>query len=134
MTGIGIMPHIAGRLKQLHLDLEGRVGQLAQYLGLGDDLGGHQVQDEQVQRADILMYGPVFSHDEDVLAFQRRTGGQGVRDLDGHGAPPVCVVCVFTIIMYKRRRRKTPFRGQMSALDSGEKVFYKKSEKCEKRC
>ena len=44
MVGIGVLRHMAGGVQQLHLDLEGGVGQLAQQLSLRDDLGGHQVQ------------------------------------------------------------------------------------------
>lgn len=48
MRHVGVMPHVAGCLQQLHLDLKRRVGQLAQQLGLGDDLGGHEVEDEHL--------------------------------------------------------------------------------------
>ena len=45
---------VAGRLQQGHVHLQRRVGQQPGNLGLGGDLGGHQVQDEQLQRADVL--------------------------------------------------------------------------------
>ena len=85
MRHVGVMPHVAGCLQQLHLDLKRRVGQLAQQLGLGDDLGGHEVEDKHLQRTNILMKRPVFGHGEDVLRVQRLAGGQGVRDANGHG-------------------------------------------------
>ena len=51
MVRVGVLGDVAGHLEQLHLDLEGGVGQLAQQLGLGDNFGGHQVEYEQVQGA-----------------------------------------------------------------------------------
>ena len=85
MLAVGVSGAVAGGLEQLHLDLEGGVGQLAQDLGLGDNLGGHQVEDQNVQRTDVLVQGPVLGHDEDVFSLQHRTGRQGIGNLDGHG-------------------------------------------------
>ena len=84
VLGVSILGNVAQGVEQFYLDLERRVGELAQQLGLGDDLSGHQIQDKQVQRADVLMDGAVFSHDKDVLALQNGPGGQRVGDLDGH--------------------------------------------------
>lgn len=85
MVGVRILGDVAQGVEQFHLDLEGGVGQLAQQLGLRDDLSGHQVEDQQVQWADVLVHGPVFRHHKDILALQRRSGRERVRDLDGHG-------------------------------------------------
>jgi len=30
------------------------------------------------------MHGAIFGHDEDILAFQDRSGGERIRYLDGH--------------------------------------------------
>lgn len=81
---VGIMRLIAGSAQQLHRYLKWCVGELAQDLGLGHDLRRHQVEDQDIQRANVLMHGPIFCHDEDILAFQCRAGGKGVWDFDGH--------------------------------------------------
>ena len=39
-------------------------------LGLGGDLGGHQVQDQDLQRPDMLGKGALAVHDKDVLLVQ----------------------------------------------------------------
>ena len=54
MILVDVLGDVAGGLQQLHLHLEGGVGELAHELGLGDDLGGHEVEDEQLQRTDVL--------------------------------------------------------------------------------
>ena len=82
---VDVLGTITGSPEQLYLDLEGRVGQLAQDLCLGDDLGGHQVEDEHLQGPDILVQSPVFGHDEDILPLQGGAGGEGVGNFDGHG-------------------------------------------------
>ena len=81
---VGIMGLIAGSAQQLHRYLKGGVGELAKDLGLGHNLRRHQVEDQDIQRTNVLMHGPIFCHDEDILAFQCRAGGKGVWDFDGH--------------------------------------------------
>ena len=86
MVAVRVLGDIAGGAQQLHLNLKRGVGQLAEDLGLGDDLGGHQIEDENIQRTDVLMHSPVFRHDEDVLALQHRAGGEGIGYLNRHKA------------------------------------------------
>ncbi len=62
---------VAGRLQQGHMDLQGGVRQQTGNLGLGGDLGGHQVQDQDLQRADVLGSGPLPVHDEDIFSSYR---------------------------------------------------------------
>ena len=85
MGDVGVLGGVAPGLEQLDVDLEGGVGQLAQQLGLGDDFGGHQVEDEQVQGADVLVQGAALRHDKDILALQHAGGGEGVGNPNGHG-------------------------------------------------
>ena len=84
MAGIRILRGMAGHLEQLHLDLKWGIGQLAQKLSFGDNLGGHEVQDQQVERAHVLVDCPVLCHDKDVFSLQRSSGRQRIRNLDGH--------------------------------------------------
>ena len=92
MVGIGVLRGMAGHLEQLHLHLEGGVGQLAQQLGLGDNLGGHQVEQQQIQRAHVLMDGPVLGHDKDIFALQGSPGRQGVGNFDWHKSPSCGII------------------------------------------
>ena len=94
MVLISMLGLIAGRAQQLYLDLKRGVGELAQDLGLGDDLGGHQIQDQHAQRADVLVHGPVFGHDKDVLLFQNSPGRKGIWDPDGHEHTSTAAGCI----------------------------------------
>ena len=85
---------MAQGVQQLHLDLERGVGQLAEQLGLRDDLGGHEIQNDQVQRAHILVDGAVLRHDEDVFALQRGPRRELVRDSYGHEIPSYLFIYV----------------------------------------
>ena len=74
--------------QQLHLHLNRRVAQQARQLRFGGDFGGHQVQQEDFQRANILRFRARVGHDEYVFAPQRAGGGQVVRNADWHDAVP----------------------------------------------
>ena len=80
---------VAGRLQQAHLDLQRGVRQFAHDLRLGDDLRGHEVEQQHLQRANVLVHGAVLGHHEDVLALEHLGRGQGVGDSDGHGKPRI---------------------------------------------
>ena len=88
MVGVRVLGGVAGHLQKLYLDLEGGVGQLAQQLGLRHDLGGHQVQDQKVEWAHVLVDGAVLRHHEDVFPLQRGAGGEGVGNFNGHERSP----------------------------------------------
>ena len=66
----GILGPMAGYHHQLQMNLQGGIAQDPAQLGLGDDLRGHQVQQHNFQRADMLGLGPGLLHDENVLVFQ----------------------------------------------------------------
>ena len=70
--------------QQVHLHLQRRVGELAHDLRLGGNLGGHQVQDQDLQRADMLGRCPLPVHDKDVFLVQGIVGGERFRDDEGH--------------------------------------------------
>ena len=86
VLGGGVLADVRGHHQQIHLHLQGGIAQQAGQLGLGGDLGGHEVEQQDLQRTDILGDGAVRRHDEDVLASQLRGGGQVVGNLDGHGS------------------------------------------------
>lgn len=66
---------VAGSLQQGHVHLQRGVGQQPGDLGLGGDLGGHQVQDQNFQRTDMLRQRPLPVHDKDVFFIQGVKGG-----------------------------------------------------------
>ena len=66
----GILGPMAGHHHQLQMHLQGGVAQNSAQLGLGDDFCGHQVQQHNFQRADMLGLGPGLLHDENILVFQ----------------------------------------------------------------
>ena len=85
MAPVHVLGVVADGLQQFHLDLQGGVGEFPQQLGLRGDLGGHQVENEQVEGPDVLVDGPVLRHDKDILALQSFAGGERVGNFDGHG-------------------------------------------------
>ena len=82
--GGGVLGLVGRHLQQRDVGLQRAVTEAPQDLCLGLHLRGHQVQDEDLQRTDVLGVGPPLSHDEDVLGLQDRSGRQVVGDLDGH--------------------------------------------------
>ena len=93
MIRVGILRCVAGGLQQLHLHLQRRVGQLAQQLGLRNDFGGHQIQNQNVQGADILMHGTELGHNKNVFALQHRAGRERVGNTNGHVRHLLTGVC-----------------------------------------
>ena len=85
MTGIRVRGNIAGSLQKLHMYLKGCVGQFAQKLSLRNNFGRHKIQDQYIQRTDILVHGTKFSHNKNIFGFQRGMGRQGIRDANRHG-------------------------------------------------
>lgn len=77
---------MAGGVQQGQLHLNGAVGQQPGQLGLGGNFGGHQVQRQNPQRADLLAFGPLAVHYKYVFLPQRRIGGQVLRDDQRHGS------------------------------------------------
>lgn len=73
------------RLEQFDLDLKGRVREFAQELRLRLDFRGHQVQDENAKRTDVLVDRAMLRHHEDVFALEYASGRKRVRDSDWHG-------------------------------------------------
>ena len=79
------MPRLIGcSLQQKDFHLQGRIGKAAENLCLGDDFGGHQVEQGDFQGANILMAGPLVRHDENALIGQGCGRRQIRTDIDRH--------------------------------------------------
>ena len=86
VLGGRVLRVVARGLQKLHFNLQRRVRQLPQNLGLRGDLGGHEVQQQQPQRTNVLVHGAMLGHDEDVLVLQRRRGRQRIGNANGHAS------------------------------------------------
>ena len=84
-------------VNQLQMHLQRRVAKQTAELGLCDNLGRHQVQQQDLQRTDILTNGPGLAHDKNVLLLQNAGSGQIIGNLNGHGVPPGCVSVLYNI-------------------------------------
>lgn len=77
---------VRGRAQEGDLHLQGRVADDAQQLRFGDDLCGHEVEDGDVQGADVLRARARGGHDEYILLPQDGDGGKVVQNFDGQSA------------------------------------------------
>ena len=84
MLGAGVLGLVGLGVDQLQLHLQGRIAQQTGKLGLGDDLGGHQIQQHDLQGTDVLGLRPGLGHDENILFFQGLRCGEVIGDLNGH--------------------------------------------------
>ena len=84
----GVLGHMGRHLQQLDIHLQRRVAEQSEQLGLGDDLGGHKVDDHDPERPDILSGRAVFGHDKDVLALENLCRRQIVRHFNRHSTAP----------------------------------------------
>ena len=80
----GVAAHVRAHVNEL----QRRVAQKARKLRLGRDLVGHQIDEHDAQRTDVLSAGALLAHDEDVFLPEHLGGGQGIGDLNGHAALP----------------------------------------------
>ena len=83
-------------LHQLDLNLQRCVREAAQKLGLRHGLVGHQVENQDFERADVLMQRAVLGHHEDVLVFEHGSCRQRIGMVIGMSKNP-----------FLRRRNKT---------------------------
>ena len=70
-----------------HVHLERRVSQKPEELRLGDELRGHEIEDGNPQRTDVLMACPIARHGEDVFFRQFGAGGEIIGDPPGIASP-----------------------------------------------
>ena len=80
---------IARRPDEVDVHLQRSVAEQPHELGLRHLFCGHEVDDGDFQRADVLRARALRVHDEDLLAAQRRIGGYVFRNDDGHIASVV---------------------------------------------
>ena len=90
VLGGGVLRLVAGHPDQRQLDLKRRGSDQSGELGFGLDLLGHQVQQTDAQRADILKVGRTPAHDHDALVAQDAEGGQVGGQANGHGGRLSC--------------------------------------------
>ena len=100
--------------RQIHL--QGGIAQQAAQLRFRNDFRGHQVQQNDFQRADILPTGAVLGHDEYILLLQRLGCRQIVGNPDRHGIPSFS--SVFVNILPERR----PFVNSRSGIIMSQNV------------
>ena len=84
-----ILGFVRRRTQQGDVDLNGRIAQQAQQLRFRGDFGGHQVDDDDLQRPDVLLAGAVLGHNKDVFVFQGGAGREISGNLDGHVHNPL---------------------------------------------
>ena len=80
----GVLGDVALRRNQLQLNLEGGVSQQTGKLNLRLDFLGHQVYQQNLQRADILRNSPPLGHDENVFPVENIHRRQVIRDFNRH--------------------------------------------------
>ena len=85
VLGCGVGRTVGGSLQKGDLHLQRAVCQQAGQLGLCHDLGRHQVEDQDAQRADVLAHSALLMHDKDIFLLQLVIGGQVFRDDQRHG-------------------------------------------------
>ena len=68
------------------MDLQGRIAQKAAELCLRNDFGGHQIQEHDLQRTDLLGLCPGLTHNKDIFLLQYFRCGQVIGYPDGQKA------------------------------------------------
>ena len=84
MRGGCVLGDMTRYLHERDVYLQRRVGEHPEQLRLGHFFGGHQVDDGNFQRADILGRSALAGHDKNVLPFQRRVCRQIRINPNGH--------------------------------------------------
>jgi hypothetical protein len=83
-----VLTHVRGLVRgdahEVAAHLQRRLADEAEDLGLGLDLGGHEVEDDHPERANLLLGGRLFLEGEDSLLPQDLLGGKAIWDVDGH--------------------------------------------------
>ena len=80
----GVFRLVGGKHHQFQMHLQGGIAQNPAQLGLRYDFGGHQIQQNDFQGADLLTQGSVLRHHEDVFILQDLGSRQIVWNLNWH--------------------------------------------------
>jgi hypothetical protein len=75
---------MVGDLDQRQLDLQRRRAEQTGDLRLGLDLVGHQIEQPDTHRPDVLAHRIDLAHHHDAFGIQGGAGGKVVRNLDRH--------------------------------------------------
>ena len=65
---------VAAQLHEVDLNLQRRVAQQSDQIGLSSDLQWHEIENHDLQRTNHLRMGAAFVHDEDILMLQNING------------------------------------------------------------
>ena len=63
-----------GKLHEVDFNLQRRVAQQSDQIGLSSDLQWHEIENHDLQRTNHLRMGAAFVHDEDILMLQNING------------------------------------------------------------
>ena len=80
----GVFRFVGFRMNQFQLHLQGRIAQKTGELGLRVDLGGHEIEQQDFQRTDVLGDGTRLGHNENIFFGKSLYCRQLVGNLDGH--------------------------------------------------
>ena len=89
MCGGGVLALVRLGIDEGDVDLQRRVGQKAHELRFRLHLGGHQVQNGDLQRADVLREGALVVHDKYIFRLECGVRGDIAGNDDGHCSPPL---------------------------------------------
>jgi hypothetical protein len=85
-----ILGHIGRRIHQVDVDLKRRVRQRPKKLCFRRDFVGHEIEDQDPDRPDILSKRPIFGHYKYMLALKDLGRGKIVLDSNWHnGTKPL---------------------------------------------
>ena len=76
---------VAGHLHQGDVNLQRCIAEQTQELVFRFDLGGHQVDNHNFERTNVLCDSTLVRHDKDIFAFQYFISGKIRRNTNGHG-------------------------------------------------
>jgi hypothetical protein len=76
------------RMQQHDIHLQSCITNQPQDLGLGHNLGRHQIQDYNFEGPDVLRHGTAFSHNKYIFTAEHLCCRQIIGYFDGHFIPP----------------------------------------------
>jgi hypothetical protein len=80
----GVLGLVCFGSDQLKLNLQRRVTEQTRKLGFCFDFLGHQIEQKNAKRTDILRNRTRLGHDKDIFVIKYLNGGEIVRNFNGH--------------------------------------------------